>query len=261
MVGVGVVVGLLEFPAGDVGVDAVVECRVHLLGHRVKQVRGADDGGDFAVDVADENNRALSSDDVAATAEGTVLHVALHDVHAALVGEVDAGRFIEGDHVPHADESTLTAGEVHEHLCRRRLAARDEVTVGAHLLINETLAGATWPQFDRIEIPLHERHQAQHVVQFPTPGVVRMVGLVAHRTHEEVEPLIAGETLPGGAESLHVAIGNLDRADGLDEEGAVLVFENIGLVVANGDLRPHAAHEQSLMLFDQALVDVDEVEV
>ena len=35
---VGVVVGFLKFPAGDVGVDAVVEGCIHLLRHRVKQV-------------------------------------------------------------------------------------------------------------------------------------------------------------------------------------------------------------------------------
>ena len=43
------------------------------------------------------------------------LHVPLHDVHAVLLVEGDAGDLVEADHVVLADQSALARGVVHEH--------------------------------------------------------------------------------------------------------------------------------------------------
>ena len=165
VIGVGRVRGLLELPAWHVGVDAIVERRVHLLRHRIEEVRRPHDRLDVAVDVADEDDRALGRDDVPATAEGPVLHVALHDVDAVLVREADAGGLVERHHVPQRDQPALAGAQVHEHLRRRRLAARDEVAVRAELLVDEALAGAARPQLDGVVVLLDERQQPQHVVE------------------------------------------------------------------------------------------------
>ena len=48
----------------------------------------------------------------------------------------------------------------------------------------------------------------------------------------KVKPLIAREALPRGTEAIHIAVGDLDRADGFDEEWTILTFEDVGVVVA-----------------------------
>jgi hypothetical protein len=62
-------------------------------------------------------------------------------------------------------------------------------------------------------------------------------------------------------EALDVARRELDGTDALHEEGAVLPLEDVGVVVAQLDLGPHAAHQQAVVLAHLALFDVDEVEV
>ena len=110
MVRVVVVPGFLQLPAWQVGVEAVVKRCVHLVRHGIEEVGSAQNRLDVAVDVAHEDDRALSGDHVRATREVPVLHVALHDVDAVLVREADACGLVKGHGVPQADEASGAAG-------------------------------------------------------------------------------------------------------------------------------------------------------
>ena len=261
VVGVGGVRRLLELPAGNVGMDAVVERRVHLLRQRMEEVRGPHDGFDVAVDVADEDDRSLCGDDIPAAAEGAVLHVALHDVQAALVREPDPGRLVERDDVPETDQPPLPRREIDEHLRRRRLPAGYQMAVRAELLVDEALSCTARTQFHRVEILLDERHEAQHVVQLAPPGVVGVLRFVTQGSHQQVEPLIAREAAASCHEVVELPRRELDGADALDEERPVLGPEDVGVVVAQRDLGPDSAQQQAVVLSHLALFDVDVVEV
>ena len=108
MAGVGGIGGFLELPARYVGMDTVVEGRIHLLGHGIEEIGSTNNRLDISIDVADENDRPFCGNDVAATAEGAIFHVTLHDVDTALVREADASRFIERHHIPETHQTTLT---------------------------------------------------------------------------------------------------------------------------------------------------------
>src|SRR6266508_2257824 len=91
--------------------------------------------------------------------------------------------------------------------------------------------------------------------------VIRIVRLVAHRTHQQIEPLVTCEQPPGLDEAINVLRGKLDRADALDKERTVLSAEYVGVVVAENDLRPDASQQEPVVLAHEAVVDIDEVEV
>ena len=98
-------------------------------------------------------------------AELAGLHVALHDVHAVLLVEGDAGDFVEADDVVLADQAALAVGIVDEHARDRRLAAGDQVGVGRDLLEQVALAGASRAKLDHVVVALDERdHAEQHHV-------------------------------------------------------------------------------------------------
>ena len=108
---------------------------------------------------------AVGADALLAAAELAGLHVALHDVHAVLLVEGDAGHLVEADHVVLADQAALAGGHVHEHLRDGRLAARDQVRVRRDLLVEMALAGALGAQLDHVVVALHERHHAQETAR------------------------------------------------------------------------------------------------
>ena len=89
------------------------------------------------------------------------LHVALHDVHAVLLVEGNAGNFVEAHHVVLADQPALAVGVVHEHPGDGRLAAGDQMGVGGNLLEEMALAGAARAKLDHVVVVLDERHHAQ----------------------------------------------------------------------------------------------------
>src|SRR5580704_373746 len=74
-------------------------------------------------EIADHYHSAIRADTLLPAAKLAGLHVALHDVHAILLVEGNAGDFIEADHVILADQSTLTVGIIDEHPCDRRFAS------------------------------------------------------------------------------------------------------------------------------------------
>ena len=77
----------------------------------------------------------------------------------------DASRFVEGDNVPERHEPALPGTQVHEHLRRRGLPARDEVAVWTELLVDEAFARASWPELDRVVVALDERNEPLEVVK------------------------------------------------------------------------------------------------
>ena len=135
------------------------------------------------------------------------------------------------------------------------------MAVGAKLLIGEALAGTTRAQLDRVIVFLDEWQEALHQVELASLRIVRGSRLVTHRAREQSKPLFAGKAPACLDEAVDVARGKLDRTDGIDKEWAVLPLEDERVVVAQGDLRPNAAHQQAVVGADLALVNVDEVEV
>ena len=78
---------------------------------------------DVYIEVADHHHAAIGADALLAAAELAGLHVALHDVHAVLLVEGDAGDFVKADHVILADQAALARGVVDEHAGDRCLTA------------------------------------------------------------------------------------------------------------------------------------------
>ena len=89
--------------------DAVHQRRVipHFRRHRAEQVANPLLVLHVHVEVADHDDAAVGPDALLAPAEFAGLHVALHDVHAVLLVEGDAGNFVEADHVVLADQAPL----------------------------------------------------------------------------------------------------------------------------------------------------------
>jgi hypothetical protein len=110
VIGQQVAVDLWQIPARQVGVDAVHESGVvaHLGRQRAKQMADALLVLHVHLEVAHHHHTAVGANALLATTELAGLHVALHDVHAILLVEGDAGDLIEADHVVLADQAALT---------------------------------------------------------------------------------------------------------------------------------------------------------
>ena len=106
------------------------------------------------------------------------------------------------------------------------------------------------------------RHQAPSwLVHLPALGIIRVCRFVAHRPHQQVQPLIPREPISRGHVCLHVPVGELDGPDAIDEKWPVLSFEDERIVVAERNLGPHSPHQQPIMLVDRPVIDVDVVQV
>ena len=126
-----------------------------------------------------------------AAAELARRHVALHDVHAVLLVEGDAGDFVEADHVVLADQAALAGRIVHEHLGDGRLAAGDQVGIRRNLLEEMALAGSTRAKLDEVVVALDERDHAEE--DDALGPFVQGRRLQADRSQQEVLPLGRGE--------------------------------------------------------------------
>ena len=144
-------VQLREVPARGVAMNPIHERGVipHLRRQWAQEMRDSLLLLDIDVEVADHDDAAFSADLILAAAELARRHVALHDVHAVLLIEGDAGDLVEAHDVVLADEAALAGGVVHEHLGDGRLAAGDQVRVGRDLLKQMALACASWAQARR----------------------------------------------------------------------------------------------------------------
>src|SRR6266498_3057051 len=135
------------------------------------------------------------------------------------------------------------------------------MAVWTHLLVDKALTSTARPKLDQIKILFHKGHEPQHVVELLAVCVGRMRRLIAHGAQQQVKPLVPGETLTPNDEIVNIAAGELDGADVLNPEGAILTSEDEGIVVAQGNFGPDAAHQQAIMASDLALLDVDVIEV
>ena len=181
---------LRDFPAGNVGVEAVEEGRVdHGLGERGEQVARLDQRVHRLVDVADEDHRGVGVDRVPATGERTRGHVVLHDLHAVLVLERDARHFVEGHHVPKADQTDRPPGHVVEQVGNGRLATGDQDAVRADLLVDVALAGATGAKFADVVVVLHQRdHPAEQMPLHPLLEVRRLLSQSSGAARRSIAP-------------------------------------------------------------------------
>jgi hypothetical protein len=143
------------------------------------------DGLHVAVEVAQEDDGPLGADHLAPARERPVLQGVLHEVDARPVREPDARRVVEGDAVPERDQPALAGGEVDEELGHRRLAAGDELAVGAGLLEDEALAGAAGPQLDRVEGALDLRDETREIEQPAAVGPAFLLGVPVGFVHRQ----------------------------------------------------------------------------
>ena len=209
---------LRDFPAGNVGVEAVEERRVdHRFGERGKQVTGLHQGIDWLVNVADEHHRGVGVDRITAPGKGTRRHVVLHDLDAILVLERNARHFVEGHHIPQADQPDLPARHVIEQVGDRGLPARDQNAVRADFLVDVALAGAARPQFGQIVVVLDQRDQPGQ--QMPLHPLREVGRLHAGRPQQGVDPLRFGERPARLEQFLQVHVGHLDRLQVPQQEG------------------------------------------
>ena len=172
-----------------------------------------------------------------------------------------AASLVKRDDIPERDQPLLSGAQVHEKPCLGRVASRQEMTVGAELLVHEALAGTPRTKLHRIVVSLHEGQETLHTVELATLRVVRVARLIAHGSHEQVQPLVTREPWAGLDVPVYVPGGELDGPDALYEEGAILSLEDEGVVVPQRNLGPDAPHEEAVMSSHVRLVDVDVVEV
>ncbi len=125
-------------------------------------------GIDGLVDITHEHHAGGRRDRIPAAGERPVGHVALHDLDAVRVLEIDAGYLVEGHHVPQPHQADLPAGHIVEEVGHRGLAAGDHDAVRADFLVDVGLARPPRPQFADVVVVLHEGHEArQEVPQRP----------------------------------------------------------------------------------------------
>ena len=178
---------LRHIPAGEVAVDSIHQRRVvsHFRRHRAEQVADPLLVLDIHLEVAHHHDPAVGPDAFLSTAELPGLHVALHNVHAVLLVEGNAGNFVEAHHVVLANQSSLPVGHIDEHAGDGRLAAADQVGVGGDLLEKVALAGATRAKLDHVVVVLDERHHSQDK-NVEVPGSSHRIGLKAHAAQQEI---------------------------------------------------------------------------
>ena len=199
-------------------------------------------------------------DRLLAAAELARLHVALEDVDAVLLVEVDAADLVEADDVVLGDEAPLAGRVVHEHLGHGGLAARHEVRVRGDLLEEVRLARAPWAQLDEVVVALDERDhpQQQHVL-----GALGQLGrLEADAAQQQVAPLACGEGLaPAGDDVEDVPARELDGPQPDDAEGPALGLLGDGGVVLELDLGVEAAGEHALVVAHEVVADAHVLEL
>ena len=101
----------------------------HCIREWFKQVRGLEQNGNILVDIADEDHRGRRRLFFLAAGKGAGRHVVLHDLHAVLVLEVDAGNFVERHTVPHTNKPYRLCTDVVEQVGNGGLAAGNKNAV------------------------------------------------------------------------------------------------------------------------------------
>ena len=188
------------------------------------------------VEVADQDQRPLRADALLAAAELARCHVPLHDVHAVLLVEGDAGDLVEAHHIVLADQPALPVRHVDEHFRDRGLAARKQVRVRGELLVHMTLARSAGTEFDDVVVALDEWNQSEQ--RNPLGPFVQRRGFQAGRTEQEVHPLGGIELAPPFGQDLEDGRArHLDGPHRRDAEGASLLLLGDHRVVLQGDLR------------------------
>ena len=154
-----------NLPAWDICMEAVEESRVdHRLREWGEEMTRLHQRIDRLVDIANEHHRGVGVDRITATGERSRSHVVLHDLDTILIFKGDARHFIEGHHIPQADQTDLTPGHVVEQVGDRGLTARHENAVRADFFVNVALARASWPKLGEVVVVLDQwNHAGQKV--------------------------------------------------------------------------------------------------
>ena len=120
---------------------------------------------DIHLEVAHHDHAAEPSNALLAAAELPGLHIPLHDVDPVFLIKGDSGDLVEADHIVLAYEATLAVGGVDEHLRNSGLPARNEMSIGRHLLVEMALAGFTGTKLNGVVVVLYTRdHAKKHYV-------------------------------------------------------------------------------------------------
>jgi len=161
-----------NIPAGQKGVDSVHERGIvfHLGWHGAKQVPDALLMFNINIKVANQDDATIGSDAFLATAEFTGLHVPLHDVHAILLVERDAGHLVEADHIVLADQSALAGCVVDEHPGNRGLTSRNQMRIRRNLLEEMALPCSSGAEFHQVVVTLDKGNHSQHQGVMLPPG-------------------------------------------------------------------------------------------
>src|SRR6185437_910723 len=107
-----------------------------------------------------------------------------------------ASELVEGDDVPVPDQAEATVRVVDEQLGNGDLTARNQHPVGRELRENVGLAGSLRPELDEVVVALDERDQANKLKELASPAEHR--GVEPDGLHEQVDPLVGGESATGG---------------------------------------------------------------
>ncbi len=100
-----------------------------------------------------------------------------------------------------------------------------------------------------------ERQQPQQEEELHPP--LEVGRLQADAAHQQVDPLVGRELAPAAAVLLQIERGDLDGLQALDPEGAFLALLLLVVLVPDVHLRPDAAHQQSVVVPQVMLRDVD----
>ena len=222
---------------------------IKFVGQFAKQIRVLEHVGHGVLGVADKDHGGLCAQRLHTPREGFIGHVVFHDVDQGLVHPLLlAGKLVEGDTIPVADQANLTGGVVHEQLGNRNFSAGDENTVGRELGVNMGLAGSLGAQLDQVVIAFAKRDQAEQLGQLVAPA--EHFRVEADTLQEQVHPLVNGELLAGLEVAIKVKVGELDRLEGRqDPRTGVLV---LGEFILEIGYAPHAADQELGMLLDGA---------
>ena len=237
-----------DFPAGQVAVNTVKECRVgaHLRRERLKQRGGFQHNVHALVDIAHKYHGGRGRLLLFAARKGAGRHVVLHDLHAVFVLELNAGNLVKGNAVPQTDQAHGLAPHVIEQVGHGGLATGNQDTVGRNFLIDMGFTGAARAKLTQVEVILYQRNHTGQ--QQPLFTIGKRFRLITGRTQHQAQPFFLAECLASLPDLIQIDMGHLDRCHAVDADRRRL-FIFLDKFIAQLHNAPDAAAEQAVKLF------------
>ena len=236
-----------NFPAGQVTVNTVKECRVgaHLWRERLKQRGGFQHNVHALVDISHKHHGGRGCLFFLAARKRAGRHVVLHDLHAVFVLELNAGNLVKGNAIPQTDQAHCLAPHIIEQVGHGGLTARDQDTVGRDFLIDMGFTGAARAKLTQVEVILYQRNHTGQ--QQPLFTIGKRFRLITGRAQHQAQPFFLAERLASLLDLIQIDMGHLDRCHAVDADWRRLFIFLDKLITQLHDA-PDATAEQAVIL-------------